>query len=43
MNKRRLGNSNLQVFPIGLGTMGMSEFYGKTDEKQSISTIHKAI
>lgn len=43
MNKRRLGNSDLQVFPIGLGTMGMSEFYGKTDEKQSISTIHKAI
>src|SRR5512136_2054060 len=43
MKKRRIGKSNLQVFPIGLGTMGMSEFYGETDEKQSISTIHKAI
>lgn len=43
MKKRKIGNSDLKVFPIGLGTMGMSEFYGKTDEKQSISTIHKAI
>jgi aryl-alcohol dehydrogenase-like predicted oxidoreductase len=43
MKKRKIGNSDLQVFPIGLGTMGMSEFYGKTDEKQSIQTIHKAI
>jgi aryl-alcohol dehydrogenase-like predicted oxidoreductase len=43
MKKRRIGNSDLHVFPIGLGTMGMSEFYGETDEKQSIGTIHKAI
>lgn len=43
MEKRKIGNSDLLVFPIGLGTMGMSEFYGETDEKQSISTIHKAI
>lgn len=43
MTKRKIGNSDLEVFPIGLGTMGMSEFYGKTDEKQSINTIHKAI
>ncbi len=43
MNKRKIGNSDLQVFPIGLGTMGMSEFYGETNEKQSINTIHKAI
>mgnify|MGYP001551305929 CR=1 FL=1 len=43
MEKRKIGASELQVFPIGLGTMGMSEFYGKTDEKQSISTIHKAV
>ncbi|MBL6447679.1 aldo/keto reductase [Fulvivirga sp. 29W222] len=41
--KRRIGNSDLEVFPIGLGTMGMSEFYGQTNEEQSISTIHKAI
>lgn len=43
MKKRKIGNSDLQVFPIGLGTMGMSEFYGETNKKQSISTIHKAI
>jgi aryl-alcohol dehydrogenase-like predicted oxidoreductase len=43
MKKRKIGNSDLQVFPIGLGTMGMSEFYGETDEAQSINTLHKAI
>ncbi len=43
MRKRKIGNSDLEVFPIGLGTMGMSEFYGETNEKQSINTIHKAI
>ncbi len=43
MKKRNIGNSDLQIFPIGLGTMGMSEFYGKTNEEQSINTIHKAI
>lgn len=41
--KRTIGKSKLTVFPIGLGTMGMSEFYGETDETQSINTIHKAI
>ncbi|MGD8781871.1 MAG: aldo/keto reductase [Ignavibacteria bacterium] len=43
MKKRKIGNSDLQVFPIGLGAMGMSEFYGETNEEQSINTIHKAI
>ena len=43
MKTRKLGKSGLEVFPIGLGAMGMSEFYGPTDEVQSISTIHKAI
>jgi aryl-alcohol dehydrogenase-like predicted oxidoreductase len=43
MKKRKIGNSDLHVFPIGLGTMGMSEFYGETDEGQSIKTLHKAI
>jgi len=43
MKKRKIGNSDLQVFPIGLGTMGMSEFYGETNEEQSINTIHMAI
>ncbi len=43
MTKRKIGNSDLEVFPIGLGTMGMSEFYGETNEEQSVATIHKAL
>jgi aryl-alcohol dehydrogenase-like predicted oxidoreductase len=43
MKNRKIGNSSLEVFPIGLGTMGMSEFYGETNEDQSIATIHKAL
>jgi len=43
MNKRKLGKSDLEVFPIGLGAMGMSEFYGKTDEASSIKTLHAAL
>jgi len=43
MKKRKIGNSSLEVFPIGLGTMGMSEFYGEATEDQSIKTLHKAI
>ena len=43
MKKRTIGKSDLKVFPIGLGAMGMSEFYGETDEKQSIKTLHKAL
>lgn len=38
-----LGHSALQVNRIGLGCMGMSEFYGSFDEKESINTLHKAI
>ncbi|MFB9904688.1 aldo/keto reductase [Allokutzneria oryzae] len=38
---RRLGA--LEVSAQGLGCMGMSEFYGETDEKESIATIHRAI
>ncbi len=41
MKKRMLGQ--LEVSAIGLGCMGMSEFYGVADEKQSINTIHKAL
>lgn len=41
MEKRRLGP--LEVSAMGLGCMGMSEFYGAADEKQSIQTIHKAL
>ncbi|MCU0393327.1 MAG: aldo/keto reductase [Thermoflexibacter sp.] len=38
-----LGNSTLHVSRLGLGCMGMSEFYGSFDETESINTLHKAI
>lgn len=38
-----LGHSNLTVSRIGLGCMGMSEFYGSFNERESIDTLHKAI
>ncbi len=38
---RRLGA--LEVSAQGLGCMGMSDFYGSTDEAESIATIHRAI
>ena len=38
-----LGHSTLSVNRIGLGCMGMSEFYGSFDESESINTLHKAI
>jgi aryl-alcohol dehydrogenase-like predicted oxidoreductase len=43
MLKRKLGKSNLFVSAVGLGCMGMSEFYGKTDDEESVKTIHRAI
>jgi aryl-alcohol dehydrogenase-like predicted oxidoreductase len=43
MQKRTLGKSGPSVSAIGLGCMGMSEFYGAGDERQSIATIHRAI
>ena len=41
MNQRTLGD--LSVSSIGLGCMGMSAFYGTTDEPEAIATIHRAI
>jgi len=38
-----LGHSTLKVNRVGLGCMGMSEFYGSFDEEESIHTLHKAI
>lgn len=38
-----LGNSTLNINRIGLGCMGMSEFYGSFNEDESIKTLHKAI
>jgi V8-like Glu-specific endopeptidase len=37
-----LGRSGLEVSALGLGCMGMSEFYGATDEAQSLATLHRA-
>src|SRR5258708_34890060 len=39
----RLGKTGPQVFPIGLGCMGMSGMYGATDEAESIATIRHAV
>ena len=43
---RKLGRDGPQLFPIGLGCMGMSEGYGERaerDERESIETIHRAL
>ncbi len=43
MQQGQLGKSGLTVSRIGLGCMGMSEFYGPGDEAESIRTIHRAL
>jgi aryl-alcohol dehydrogenase-like predicted oxidoreductase len=43
MQKRRLGRTGPLVSAMGLGCMGMSEFYGPRDEAEGIATIHRAI
>jgi aryl-alcohol dehydrogenase-like predicted oxidoreductase len=43
MQKRSLGSQGLMVSELGLGCMGMSEFYGTADEDESIASIHRAI
>jgi aryl-alcohol dehydrogenase-like predicted oxidoreductase len=43
LDRRRLGNEGFEVSEIGLGCMGMSEFYGTGDEDESIATIQRAI
>jgi aryl-alcohol dehydrogenase-like predicted oxidoreductase len=41
--RRRLGRAGPEVSAIGLGCMGMSEFYGASDEAEAVATIHEAI
>jgi aryl-alcohol dehydrogenase-like predicted oxidoreductase len=43
MRKRTLGSGGLEVGEVGLGCMGMSEFYGDADEEESTATIQHAI
>lgn len=43
MKQRTLGRQGLVVSTIGLGCMGMSEFYGQGSEAESIATIHRAL
>jgi aryl-alcohol dehydrogenase-like predicted oxidoreductase len=43
MERRTLGQQGLEVAALGLGCMGMSEFYGGRDDGESIATIHRAL
>jgi aryl-alcohol dehydrogenase-like predicted oxidoreductase len=43
VDKRTLGTQGLEVSALGLGCMGMSEFYGTADEGEAIATIHRAL
>ncbi len=43
MEQRALGKQGLVVSALGLGCMGMSEFYGQADEEECIATIHQAL
>ena len=43
MRQRRLGGQGLVVSSLGLGCMGMSEYYGALDDAESVATIHRAL
>ncbi len=42
-SRRSLGRTGPAVFPLGLGCMGMSDFYGSADRAESLATIHAAL
>jgi aryl-alcohol dehydrogenase-like predicted oxidoreductase len=43
MEKRKLGAQGLEVSELGLGCMGMSQFYGPRDDKESVATLERAV
>lgn len=43
MEKRKLGSQGLEVSELGLGCMGMSQFYGPRDDRESAATLERAI
>ncbi|AKV98225.1 MULTISPECIES: aldo/keto reductase [Marinobacter] len=43
MQTRKLGSQGLEVSALGLGCMGMSEFYSGRDEAEAVATIHRAL
>src|SRR4051795_6087489 len=43
MQTRKLGSQGLEVSAMGLGCMGMSEFYGSTDEDEALATINRSL
>jgi len=43
MEQRKLGKQGLVVSAMGLGCMGMSDFYGPRDEAESVATLHRAL
>ena len=43
MQQRQLGTQELHVSALGLGCMGMSEFYGRSEDTESVATIHRAL